>query len=408
MTSTSSPITALPFDDAWTPADSAALLAIVLKGDLNNPDEAERKAARDATWQTLGQVGKAAYGHLLHLAQNGQLAPFQHCEGRRIETVNLWNTLANRTPFTRWQSAEQAEHLFTQILNASLSYRLMFPRKEWREQPELFDQALRSLARDGNFDRLEHEAYCFVTGHRHRIRLENWRPVLLQINVQRRLEPVTDNGPGEQMDTTTVAFPSGEVLASDWIRLEGFTKLDKAREQRVSYEGEDIGCEQGRMDAVRGCAAEGYLYVHGGGERQLFQREGHLVVGYTDPNDTVSPAGKNHKKINGPLRGTLLIDRAVLEAKLVEADPAKTLAEAKAEVAAYVADKSNAVHRIQVQPGTHHLYFSGGSYTMKKQFASPEVDMAHLEPLFVLSDHPLTLGPDTPTPEAPKRARRMR
>ena len=397
-----------PFDMAWTIEDSTALLHLTLQGDDQTLDASVRKSAREAAWAMFEQLGRASCEHVRHLAEQGQVSAFPHTAGRCIESPQLWDILIGHATPTQWQTLEAAQARWVEVLSATFTYTLMWPKTNL-QTPEAYDQALRHLARDGHLGRLEHEAYCSITGQRHALALEGWTPILLERDATRRMVPVTEDGPGEQFDTVQVAFPSGEVLVSDWIRLPGFTRQDQDRESKIGPEGEDINCERGRMAAVRGCAGAGFVYVHGGSDRELFVREGHLIVGYTNPNHP-APPGTASLKINGPLRGTVIIDRAELQRLLLADDPSQTPELVDAQIQAYMKDPSNEVHTLQIRPGTHHLYFSGGSRTMHAQFAAAEVDLTRIEPLFVLSEQPLTLVPPTPAEHAagPARAARPR
>lgn len=408
MTTPTLLVTPRPFDEAWTRDDSAALLGLLLAPEQHRDNEALRQAARAQARQALDRAATATYGHLLHLAQHGQLVPFAHQAGRDIETVNLWNTLANQVPFPPGQSALWAQNTFTRVFSQAFAGEFLPPSAPLRDV-DRFDQALRHWARDGHFgELLFHEAYCKITGERHAIRLDGWQPRLMSVDAAHEWHPVTQDGPGTRLAVLTVDFPTGEVLVADWFRLPGFNKLDQQREDRGRP---DIGCAEGRLATTQACADDGFVYVFGGGVRRLFQRDGHLCLGYPSRQEDTTPAGDLLGTVAGPINGTTLIDRAVLEALLLKADPQKTPAQIQTEVAHYVAKEEGEVLRLTIPPGTYQLYVSDQPSSLAHHFASPEVDLTHLDPICVLSDHPLPLV-STATPEgdvdAPTSRRRLR
>lgn len=57
----------------------------------------------------------------------------------------------------------------------------------------------------------------------------------------------------------------------------------------------------------------------------------------------------------------------------------------------YVADSSNHVVELTLDPGEYHLYFKGDHRAFAKSFAAEEVSCSGVDPFFVLSEKPLTL-----------------
>ena len=68
-------------------------------------------------------------------------------------------------------------------------------------------------------------------------------------------------------------------------------------------------------------------------------------------------------------------------------------------VDAYVADSTNNVVDLTLEPGEYHLYFKGDHRAFTKHFAADEVSFPGIDPFFILSGKPLTLkDPNSPKP----------
>lgn len=120
----------------------------------------------------------------------------------------------------------------------------------------------------------------------------------------------------------------------------------------------------------------------------IFSHQGVIKAGY-NPADEQDPSFLC--RIDADLRWTTMVDRQHLVSLLT---PALGLPEAEKQVHEYEQTHSPQPFHAQVEPGIHHLYFSGDPTT----FANTVADEFHAEglylddfstPSFVLTDQPL-------------------
>lgn len=117
--------------------------------------------------------------------------------------------------------------------------------------------------------------------------------------------------------------------------------------------------------------------------------KGVIKTGYLDPEaseDPVNLAGS----INADLRWTTIVDRQHLVDLLAQDMGAEPAAAAVSELLKQNPD----ILQVQVEPGTHHLYFAGDSQTFARtagdRFAVEGLYLEDFEePVYALTDQPL-------------------
>jgi hypothetical protein len=145
--------------------------------------------------------------------------------------------------------------------------------------------------------------------------------------------------------------------------------------------------------------AFGFASVSLGNESpDVLSAGGALVIGHVGPGDDPLHGVEKIGSTCTDLWAVTVIERT----RLVEI-VAETAGDEKAErvVDAYLAGNGEFVTRMQVPPGTYHLYFSGDHDEFAARFRSPDLPLpATVEPIFVLSPRKLALEPAEPAPEA--------
>lgn len=365
-------------------------------------------AAADAIERAIG-------GHIMYLAAQGKLPVIPHAAGRSMPYVSLWNALAKGEDTSGLHMGLYEEPTRMADALGKRFYKVVSNLTFGTEKPEVTAASLHAdlvsrveQGTFGNFEASEH--YCFITGARHGLVFDHWSPQLTAMGKDYRFRPIQDDGPGEILDHLVLPVPSGHLLVSDWIRVEGFSELTKAVEDE---EKEDINCLMGRIARTKAYEPLGVASVCvGNSSPHIYQYADRLIVGTAlgDEGDLEGPTGRDLGYVTTDFRWVTMVDRQVLEDMLAQKMGADV---AKAKVAEYI-EKDSELRQVHVKPGDHHLYFAGDPYVFGAKFAAEGVSTAGFEvPRFVLSERLLTLV-EKPAlevecePSAEPRARRPR
>lgn len=391
MTEPTDPFVPRPFRDAWSVADWR---------DLN---ETERPAGVHVH-PALESFQEAVGGHILWLAQNQGLAPIAHTEHRRILWADLWNAAARRQPPESAYFAEslrlQARELGSKFAMAIFRLRADDRQAGQPRDPVQVYEGLAQIIEKGNFHPYDcGELYSFENGENYKLQVDGWRPQVMTWSSQDKFQPLATSAQPAQIEHVTVEVPSGELWVADWIRIPELTDLSKIWDGTA-----DINSSAGRVAVTIAYAAHGLISVHVGNRSPHILRQGdRLVIGHEQ--EAAQAEGQwQPRAICTDLRWATMIDRQVLVDVL---SAVMSPADAEAKVTAYAAstDPMCAFQRIQVAPGTYHLYFAEHPVVFQEKVAPDALPLRGITPDFVVSPVPLDLALDDRS-EPTRRARR--
>ncbi len=313
----------------------------------------------------------------------GELRPVPNADGHDTPFLRAWNGLVSGIRPEGDPDACMDEVI--RFLSHSAVGRWAFHVEQEGEPKALLAQArtfhgkMGASMDGGDISHFSLESQsCTVTGETYRVQFQGWNPTFVQWEPGGKLTPM-QLGEAASVKEFEVTFETGELLAADWFRIDGFSEAVDAKRP-------NLGSEKGREDATRRYAELGLVSVHvRNSSPRIFERDGVLVFGKGE--------GRSVGSVCTDYWGASVIDRA----RLVEIVASKLGREAaEREVEAYVA-KGHAA-RITVEPGTYHLYMTGEKAHFPALFDPEDVDLDGIEPFFALSPRPLSLGPGPSSP----------
>ena len=329
--------------------------------------------------------------HMAALKDCGTLQPIEGLDAYRINFVSQWN---------QWISGDDSPACVAEALRPFLNFAeelllMANLRLKDGQNCEKTHAIFVEAFDDGMIQpfHLNAELYSFETGETARLRMEQWQPRLFRTDFN-DVDFSTGTGEARHIDLApisrkpileaTISLKTGNLLAADWFRLPGFTKaLDDANDF-------DINSTQGREAQTLHYLSHNVVSVCvGNTSPSLFLHEGCLVAGAHSDLD-VTPAIACAGRVLTDLWWVTLVEREQL-ATLIAAPNSLSFEAACARVDAYVADSSNNVVELTLDPGDYHLYFKGDHRDFAKRFAAEEASFSGVDPFFVLSAKPLTL-----------------
>jgi hypothetical protein len=397
------PLTPMPFADAWTLAAAQAYFAV----DAARPEDTDKtnsKAHRDAfeDWRTNSygpvwdKLEKALVQHLLFLADNDRLGRIENTEGTSVSWVKQWNRMVDK-------NLREDDFLYMGDMRLGrMAYMdLAVEHSKTGDVIAARDRLIKVLdAGDIQWFQLE-VPECLATGQRFATEIHNWQPTLGTLERRKGGSRIIPLKPGQFSDPgvecVTINAPSGELLINDWFRIDAFTKIcqDVLKDNKCFSVNSDAG-----VIAQTSIYANklGFASVFVGNScPSVFARDGNLAIGLGRDNGedpVITPNGKELGSVCTDLWWTTIIDRQVLTDLVATTMPR---AQAIQEVDDIIKEYSHTMMIAHVEPGTHHLYFSGSPSTFQKTFASEELALDDFdEPMFVLSATPLTLKDPAP------------
>lgn len=354
--------------------------------DLARPDTKDQQAMHvwREQYQTmlheLWEPALAAYFHDLFRA--GLIKPIARSEGYENGFLIAWNAVA------RMRGEEHHVRDIIRFFAHPLIFHATYSPDETPDPgPDLVRERYEALLKRverGTFSRydLSDGDPCFRTGRRLHVHFENWQGSLFvsDSNYNRVPAPAL---PPEGVQSATLEVRGNELLAADWFRIEEFTK-----EVDLGLEGERLTYAWGRENITRHYAKLGFVSVPlGNCSPQLLQKDDLLVVGRVD--DEMDNAYDDLGSVCTDLWAVTLIEKSRLIDIVARTLP-RALAAAKVEN--YLQNEARDITRIEVTPGTYHLYFVGHYPRFGTLFKSPQVDLTGVpHPYFVLSRQALEL-----------------
>lgn len=393
--------TTLPFDQAWTLEDTRAELVSHASYPENGSLE-EKTLWAERSRKGGERLAAALLGHLTLLAQEGRLSLPPHTEAVETRWLDAWRLLLKGKP-TR---------AAIDPLRTTLLFNICTPYKkrgsEEHETPEEVHARLVQWVKDGNVRWFQtgERAQCRNSGERLCLKFEGWGPVVglpQHGNTELPVRPLAagDIAPPDLVHVT-VEVPSGELWITDWICLDAFKT---AVQQEVSYDRPTVNTLAGRVAETRRCQELGFVFfcVNNTSPSVVLQ-DGRLVVGLEQMEGDDEVQGKKLGRICTDMWWTTIIDRQVLSGLM-----ATQVGQEAAETALVEYEKRDPhdLIKINVPPGTYHLYFAGNPDVFHDRFSSPQVATKGFEEVMgVLSPDELTLVPKSRPARRSTRARR--
>lgn len=369
-----------PFSVAWTAQDTKAWLE-----DYHTPGDA---APINQGGIDKKSLARACGQHVAWLIQQGADIWPEHCEHLKTPFMMALRRLRENP------EDAVAQDDVGQRLERQLDMMFLYGARNDTSTPGEIHEAMQAKMVQGDFpNTLSDPQLCFSSGEHVQVRAMGWKFQAGRMaasddpNSWRRVFTPLQEGDiaPPQTHTAIIPVPSGQLLIADWFRIDAFNALTKPLDDEDSADG---------LSSTAGRAAVSLRYAQRLGVVHVFGRapsivceEGAVKVGHLDP-DEKTPA-HYVGQIMADLRWTTIVDRAHLVSLLAGELGAEA---AQAEVDALAQDPD--VLTVQVNPGTHHLYFAGDAHTFQatagEQFMVDGLDLDTFEePVFVLTEQAL-------------------
>ena len=181
---------------------------------------------------------------------------------------------------------------------------------------------------------------CSKSGQRIHTDFFDWVPTLLAIITG---EPVDDCPEIPAIYTVDINFPTGDLLISDWFRIDAFNNQTKPAEHY------DINTDVGVIATTKWHAEQDFIHVLvSNTSPNIYQDSNTLVIGRDeDPDNEAKTSLEAKGRICTDLWWASIIDRNVLE-NMVGTEEVEKLME----------DRYYEPHQIKVDPGTYVVEFS--------------------------------------------------
>lgn len=381
-----------PFAQAWTLDDTRELV-----GQPAFPSEgshAEQEAWRKEVGNPLHKSMSQAIGrHVAWLMEQGKevIAP----DTENLLTPFLHALRALEKNPNEPQIQEQVGRPFQSELDSVI----FFSKRDHAEagSEELATHVHAALLKsmdEGKFKINQTDSPCQNTGLKFVLAFREWASVAATMVFTenpnggypqmsyKRLKP--EDAPKPSTQTAPIPMPSGQLLIADWVFIPAFHALIQPLDDATN-----IGSIAGRAARTRAYAETlGVVHVFGRSPSVLADN-GVIKAGYNRADD--QEPSNFLCRIDADLRWTTMVDRQHLVSLLT---PALGLPEAEKQVQEYEKTHSPQPFHAQVEPGIHHLYFSGDATTFANTVADGfQAEGLFLEdfstPSFVLTAQPL-------------------
>lgn len=239
----------------------------------------------------------------------------------------------------------------------------------------------------GTFDKLFTESvHCFVSGNDLKLEIANWQPQFYKFNSNtRKYEPLqAGDVVREKTRHIEVEFPTGRLLAADWFRVQAFTDATEVVRQKNQLNGDNH-----LADLTLDMARE-FNIVHvnvGNTTTSLSAVDGGILAYGEDEDD--DRALRAQAQVCNDLWWTTIVDESILRRIL---ERTRTREEVDQTIEALL---EQGAERLDVEPGTYHLYFASHTDLFRQTYnevfvADPELYRAK-RPYFTLRQQPCKL-----------------
>lgn len=401
--------TPLPFDQAWTLADTQAYADMMARRPRDE-DEQKRNPPGYEAWRNNDytplddRLNTACVQHLLSLAERPEGLPMPPVfEGLNLGWLNAWQRVAERQPLEAWDVSTLGR-----LLQGAMGSSLLAFFGDQAVDVDAKHQELQSLMAEGSFEWFwfRSEGACSKTGLRVLVETKGWAPFLGTLDPSSRgFAPLADTQiPRSKVEHVVVPVPSGELWINDMFRTPSFIAAFKQATENLPSINEEPGCVA-RTQALVEQLGLASVFVGNTSPRVVLDRGrllfGHLDDGEDGDDDEPMPLeGATEQQLLGYVCTDLwwasMIDKELLLDVMARHQPRE---QAELELKAWEDEGFHSLVKVQVPPGTYHLYFSGDPDVFEEKFPeqyADEVGFSSFEsPMFLLSPDELT-----PTPSA--------
>lgn len=260
---------------------------------------------------------------------------------------------------------------------------------------------------------LPDSTYCFCCGERFCMEVKGWQPTFLSIEFTNEggrpkmnyIEPKTCFG--NNVEHLEIEFKTGELLVSDWFRIEEFSK--------VTEEDFDVNSSQGRVLQVKYLLENfNFLSIPSTGAADILKNGNSFAFGYYDEeygipdydsglskdevdkimaarsNDVIEgdKAYKLLGYVNSGLRNVTIIEKDQLIAVVAQhMDINNDVEKAKEIVEEYLDENNYDIKKLKVKPGVYTVSFTGNCHEFSKQLKDSEQFSPNFQPYFTLKNN---------------------
>lgn len=362
-----------PFHEAW-PIEAAQEHM-----DVSAAFQKDVAGQRKEMDRVLDRLSMAVGEHIALLAQTRGLEQPPHAEDVQANWLGVWRKAADNQPLDDRDLA---------MLGDPLSYELGFQWHVNDTKPleEIYAILVKAME-EGTFKKtFTGSVHCFVSGNDLKLEVTHWRPEFYKFNLDtRKHEPLRA---GEIVREKTrhieVEFPTGRLLAADWFRVQEFTDATDPVQGKNQMNG-DKDLANLTQDMVRE-----FNIVHvnvGNTTTSLTQVDGGILAYGEDEDD--DPTLRADARVCNDLWWTTIVDEAILRRIL---ERTQTPEEAGQTIESLL---QNGAKRLDVEPGTYHLYYASHKDLFQKTYnevfvADAQVGRAQ-RPYFTLRQQPCEL-----------------
>lgn len=320
---------------------------------------------------------------LNELALNNFLSPIVYSDDHTTNFSYAWNHLINQT------IDEDNKHYIDNDIKYFVE-KLVIYNARIRKSESVTSEILQSSFNDfinfmnkGDFGTYcTPEGECFNCGARLSIKFKDWTPTFYEFkeiaNPDDYLKKVPENSPASflnKMDyfpaekcfteftqVKNIEFKTGNLLISDWFKLEEFTKNVEVNGNIHHF---NINCAKGRSEAFEHYLKQNFISIHSYSGLDMYSLTNEdmkdaFVFGKVDYNKNEDGEISHHdykleKTVNSGLRATTIIEKETL-VDIVNKS-LNDLEKSKELVNQYIKEHKYELITRKVQPGEYTLVF---------------------------------------------------
>ena len=339
------PVQPLSFELAWPIEaeqryqEAEALFDIDMAGGRRQLDEVQ------------GQEALAVGQHILNLARTQGLAMPPCAEHVQANWLYYWKKAANQEPM------EQSEVI---QLGQPVAYALRYSVAMDKRPAEEKHAKLINLMETGDFPQfITTTVHCHASGQDLRVDFKGWTPTLMKFDRTTRKHVSLEDG--DIVPSTTwhapLSFPSGRILVADWFRHDTFTKACAPVRDANQLSG-DQECAKLTREMAREL---NILHVEVGNTTTSLAVLDGGILGYGE-HDEDDMTLKETGSVCNDLWWTTMVDEEILR-KILSREHDEGSVDKIIE-----SFLNEGACRLDVPPGTYHLYYSGRTTTFKNTY----------------------------------------
>lgn len=345
---------------------------------VNQSAKTAEQDAKVSIWLKELEVFETSLDRFIrHKGKSGELAEIPFVADRRLRWADRWNRMVSGTE-TEWDLKEsllQGAGLLVMSLTVS-------PRKDQPEKglAQMYDELVGKINDGEHVEPNSVYGSCDLTAQTLYMQMASgWKPRYGRFGKDHEFLPLQDEAPKLAVQHNTIPVPSGEVLISDWFRVEGF---------REAMEHKGLPCVTtlaGRLATSAHLASQGVMSVWvGNSSPSVVVRDGQIVVASSaydeDLVDNVALPGQHAGRVCTDLWCASAVDREVLT-QIVARSAGREVAEQR--VAEFLEEYADTVVTVQLPPNsTLHVYHLDHGL---EGFECDVVDATGTDPLYLVA-----------------------